>query len=71
MITIVSIGAFCALSVLLQIAYISWDRKKNSGLMSWEEQVQIPAETEDTQTYPYLLIEAMEIVRSKSSNRLN
>jgi hypothetical protein len=71
MITIVSIGAFCVLSVLLQMAYISLDRKKNNGMTNWEEQVQTPAETEDTQTYPYLLVEAMEIVRSKSSNRLN
>jgi hypothetical protein len=71
MITIVSIGAFCVLSVLLQMAYISLDRKKNNGMTSWEEQAQTPAETEDTQTYPYLLVEAMEIVRSKSSNRLN
>jgi hypothetical protein len=71
MITIVTIIACCLLSVLVQIAYISRDRKKVSGMMAWEEQVQTLSEDEDSHPYPYLLMEAMEVVKSKSNNRLN
>ncbi len=65
MITIVTIGAFCILSVLLQIAYISLDKKKTEGMMIWEEQAQTQTETEETHSYPYLLMKAMEMEKSK------
>jgi hypothetical protein len=65
MITIVSVIAFCMLSVLLQIAYISRDRKKMNGMIIWDEQAQSMVEEEDSHSYPYLLMEAMEMEKSK------